>query len=90
MRPGPGVITTTVGSTPTATYQLEGSLDGSAWSPLSSADSGTPTVFSTATFNITTATTVTRIIDPSAAWRFVRVTVSANTNVTSTITATLG
>jgi hypothetical protein len=83
-------IVTTIGATPTATYQLEGSLDGSTWNPLSSADSGTPTVFSTATFTITTATTTTRIVDPAAAWRFVRVTVSANTNVTSTITVALG
>jgi hypothetical protein len=83
-------IVTTIGATPTATYQVEGSLDGTAWNPLSTADSGTPTVFSTGTFVITTATTTVRIVDPAAAWRFIRVTVSANTNVTSTITATLG
>jgi hypothetical protein len=80
-------VITTVGATPTATYQIEGSLDNSAWSPLSSADSATPTVFSTATFTITTAGTTTRIVSPTAAWRYLRVTVSAVTNVTSTIVA---
>lgn len=86
---GPALLTivTTVGATPTATYQVEGSLDNSAWNPLSSADSATPTVFSTATFAITTATTTVRIIDPTVPWRYIRVTISAVTNVTSTIDA---
>lgn len=84
--PGYILITTTVGATPTCTYQCEGSADNSSWNPLSTADSTTPTSFSTATFTITTATTVTRIIDPTATnARYVRVTLSANTNVTSTI-----
>lgn len=81
-------IVTTVGATPTCTYQVEGSPDNSAWNPLSSADSGTPTSFSTATFVITTATTTVRIINPAATnARFIRVTMSANTNVTNTIDA---
>jgi hypothetical protein len=88
---GQVVIVTTVGATPTCTYQLEGSPDGTTWSPLSSADSGTPTAFSTATFTITTATTTTRIINPAAtAARFVRLTYSANTNVTNTATVQVG
>jgi len=86
---GPAVVTivTTVGATPTVTMQLEGSLDNSAWNPLSSADSATPTVFSTATFAITTATTTIRIVNPASAWRYLRLTLSATTNVTSTIDA---
>jgi hypothetical protein len=86
----PGFITivTTVGATPTCTYQCEGSADNTSWAPLSTADSGTPTTFTTATFAITTATTTVRIIDPAATnARYVRVTLSANTNVTSTIEA---
>jgi hypothetical protein len=78
-------IVTTVGATPTVTFQLEGSLNNSAWNPLSSADSATPTVFTTATFAITTATTTVRIVSPTAAWRYLRLTASATTNVTSTI-----
>lgn len=88
--PASVIIVTTVGSTPTCTYQLEGSTDGTNWSNLSSADSGTPTVFSTATFAITSATTTTRIVDPASTWRYIRLTMSANTNVTNTITVALG
>jgi hypothetical protein len=81
------VITTAVGSTPTCTYQLEGSNDNSSFTPLSSADSGTPTVFSAATFTIVTATTVTRIVNPTSSARYIRITYSANTNVTNTAVA---
>jgi hypothetical protein len=81
-------IVTTVGATPTCTYQLEGSPDNSTWNPLSSADSGTPTTFSTATFAITSATTTIRFVNPSSgSARYIRLTLSANTNVTSTIDA---
>lgn len=76
---------TTVGATPTVTVQIEGSPDGSAWSPLSTADSATPNTFSTATFTITTATTTVRIVNPASSARFIRCTLSATTNVTSTI-----
>jgi hypothetical protein len=85
--PAEVVITTTVGATPTATYLIEGSLNGSAWSPLSNAPSSSPTNFATTTFTITTATTTNRVLDPTAPWRYVRVTLSAVTNVTSTIDA---
>ena len=84
-------IVTTIGATPTATYQLEGSPDNSAWSVLSSADSATPTTFTTATFVITTAATTVRIVNPaSGSARFIRMTLSAVTNVTSTINAAAG
>lgn len=79
-------IVTTIGATPTATYQVEGSADNGSWAPLSTADSATPTTFSTATFAITTATTTVRIVNPaSGSARYIRVTISAVTNVTSTI-----
>lgn len=84
-------IVTTIGATPTATYQIEGSADNSSWAPLSTADSATPTTFSTATFVITTATTTVRIVNPaSGSARYIRVTVSAVTNVTSTINVAAG
>jgi hypothetical protein len=85
---GPATVTivTTVGATPTCTYQLEGSADNVTWAPLSSADSATPTVFSTTTFVITSATTTIRVVNPaSGAARYIRLTLSLNTNVTSTI-----
>lgn len=79
-------IVTTVGATPTCTYLIEGSLDGANWYPLSIADMATPTTVAQTTFAITTATTVRKVIQPYTPCRFVRVTMSANTNVTSTIT----
>jgi hypothetical protein len=85
-RTGPALlaITTTVGATPTCTYAIEGSADGTSWFPAAYADSATPETVSVATFAITTATTVRKILRPDHPWRYVRLTYSANTNVTST------
>ncbi|MEU7174668.1 MULTISPECIES: hypothetical protein [Micromonospora] len=77
-------IRTAVGGTPTCTYQIEVSADGVAWSPATWADLATPAVTSTGTFVITTATTVQKIVKQPTPWRYVRVTYSANTNVTNT------
>jgi hypothetical protein len=77
-------ITTTIGATPTCTYAIEGSADGTNWFPVPYADSATPTTVSVATFVITTATTVYKFLQPNQPWRFLRVTYSANTNVTNT------
>lgn len=79
-------ITTTVGATPTCTYAIEGSADGTDWFPVSYADAATPGTAVVTTFNITTATTVRKILQANAPWRFLRVTYSANTNVTNTAT----
>lgn len=77
-------ITTTVGATPTCTYAIEGSADGTNWFPAAYADSATPETMSVATFAITTATTVYKILRQNHPWRYLRITYSANTNVTST------
>lgn len=78
-------VTTTIGATPTCTYAIEGSADGTNWFPAAYADSATPETLSVATFVITTATTVYKILRPNHPWRYLRVTMSANTNVTNTI-----
>lgn len=77
-------ITTTVGATPTCTYAIEGSADGTNWFSVAYADSATPTTVSVATFAITSATTVYKIIQPNVPVRYLRITYSANTNVTNT------
>lgn len=77
-------ISTTVGATPTCTYALEGSVDGTDWFAVAYADSATPETVSVATFAITTATTVRKILRPNHPWRYLRITYSANTNVTNT------
>jgi hypothetical protein len=84
---GAGVvrIVTTVGATPTCTYLVEGSANGTDWFAAPIADLAAPETVTVATFAITTATTTLKHLRPNHAWRFVRVTMSANTNVTSTI-----
>lgn len=88
--PAQVVITTTVGATPTCTYLLEGSLDGSAWVAQEYADSATPATKTTVTFVITTATTKTLIVSDNVPWRFLRLTYSLNTNVTNSVDALVG
>lgn len=77
-------ITTLIGSTPTCTYAIEGSADGVDWFPVAYCDAATPETISVATFVITTATTVRKILRSSHPWRYLRLTYSANTNVTNT------
>lgn len=77
-------VTTTIGATPTCTYAIEGSADGSDWFAVAYADSATPETLSVATFVITTATTVRKILRANHPWRYLRLTYSANTNVTNT------
>lgn len=88
-RPALLSITTTVGATPTCTYAIEGSADGTNWFAVSYADPATPDTGSVATFNITTATTTRKILRADQPWRFLRLTYSANTNVTNTADVTI-
>lgn len=77
-------ITTVAGATPTCTYAIEVSADGNTWTAATYADITTPTTDVATTFVITTSTTVQKIVKQPTAWRYVRVTYSANTNVTNT------
>ena len=77
-------ITTAIGATPTCTYAIEVSADGVAWWAAPYSDVATPETLSVATFVITTAITVQKILRISHPWRFLRLTYSANTNVTNT------
>lgn len=77
-------IVTTVGATPTVTIAVEGSADGINFFPAPIADPATPGTLSGATFNITTATTTYKLLPERWPWRYLRLTYSANTNVTST------
>lgn len=83
-RPSLLKITTTIGATPTCTYAIEGSADGTNWFAVAYADSATPQTASVATFVITTATTAYKILLADQPWRYLRLTYSANTNVTNT------
>ena len=78
-------IVTTVGATPTCTYLVEGSANGTDWAPAPIADPATPATASVATFAITTATTTLKYLLAGFPWRYLRITLSSNTNVTSTV-----
>jgi len=81
-------VITTVGSTPTCTYLVEGSVDGANFFAVPHADPAVPGTFGVATFGpVTTATTTRRVVQSGQPWRYLRVTMSANTNVTNTINA---
>lgn len=82
-------IVTTVGATPTATYAILGSVDGVFYYPIPYADSATPTTYTVATFAITSAGSKYLYL-AVAPWRYLKVTISAVTNVTSTINAMSG
>jgi hypothetical protein len=78
-------ITSTIGATPTVTVNIQGSADGVTWanipySPLASA----PGDYTKAALTITTATTGLYLLMPGQPWTFLKLVMSANTNVTLT------
>jgi hypothetical protein len=80
-------IVSTVGATPTVTVAVEGSADGTNYFNIAYATAAAPETPVVATFAITTATTTYVIVRPNVPVRYVRLTLSANTNVTLTVDA---
>ena len=81
------VITSAVGATPTVTAAIVGSVDGTDYFSVPYAIVATPSTWVVAAITITSAVTTTYLLQPSQAWRYIRVDYSANTNVTLTTTA---
>lgn len=77
-------ITSTVGGTPTVTVNLLGSADGTNFYNLAYATAAAPETVAVASFAITSATTGYYILRPGHPWRFFKLNMSANTNVTLT------
>lgn len=77
-------LTTTVGATPTVTIAIEGSADGTNFFNVAYAVAATPETVAVANVVITTATTNYYILRPNHPWQYLRLTYSANTNVTTT------
>lgn len=78
-------IVSTVGATPTVTVNIVGSYDGTnffniPYSPLASA----MTTWSVAALTITTAVTSHYALMPGQGWLYIKLVMSANTNVTLT------
>lgn len=72
-----------VGATPTATYVWEGSLDGTNWKPIAYVTDASDTVAVTARTVTTVGVEILYLANPQARfYRYYRLRVTANTNVT--------
>jgi hypothetical protein len=83
------VVTSTVGGGPTVTVNLLGSVDGVNFFNVPYALVATPSTFVVAAITITTAVTTTYLFQSGQPWRYLKLNMSANTNVTLTTTAWL-
>lgn len=73
-------ITTSIGATPTVTFQISVSSDNVSFGAATYADVSTPSTDVATTIVVTTGTVLEKIIKGN--WRYIKVTSSANTNVT--------
>lgn len=83
---GPALLTivSTIGATPTVTVDIQGSVDNADWWSVGYATSVLPETPVIASLVITTATTGRYILRVNQPWRYLRLNLSANTNVTLT------
>lgn len=84
---GAVVITSAIGATPTVTVNIQGSMDGVAFFNVPYALVATPRTFVITAVTITTAVTTTYLLQELIPWRFLKLVLSANTNVTLTANA---
>ena len=77
-------IVSTIGATPTVTVAIQGSADGTNWFNVPYATAAAPTTFVVTNLTITTATTAQYTIKENVPVRYLRLNLSANTNVTLT------
>jgi hypothetical protein len=78
------IITTTVGATPTVTVAIQGSADGTNWWNVAYGLVATPNTVAVANIVITSAVTTNYLLLPNQPWRYLKLVLSANTNVTLT------
>lgn len=78
-------IVSTIGATPTVTIKILGSVDGTTFVNVPySVMSAAPSDYTTANITTTTAKTELYSLMPGQPWNFLKVNMSANTNVTLT------
>lgn len=77
-------ITSTIGATPTVTVNIRGSVDGTTFFNIPYALVAAPSTFVVTAITITTAVTTFYLLQPDQAWNYVKIVLSANTNVTLT------
>lgn len=80
-RPALLQIDATAGATPTVTVAIQGSLDGVNWYAIPYALPATPGTTAVATFTIT-STGITQYHLLAFGWQYLRLNLTANTNVT--------
>lgn len=80
-------IVSTIGATPTVTVNILGSPDGTNFYNVPYALVATPETPVVSAITITTAVTTIYILRPAQPWRFLKINMSANTNVTLTVDA---
>lgn len=85
---GPALLTiiSTIGATPSVTVDIQGSADNSAWFNIAYATTAAPETPVVTSLTITTAVTSQYILRHNQPWRYCRLLLSANTNVTLTST----
>lgn len=86
---GAVVITSTIGATPTVTVNIQGSVDGTNWFNVPYSLVATPRTFVLTALTITTAVTTTYLLQELVFWTYLKLALTANTNVTLTATAYL-
>lgn len=86
---GAVVVTSAIGATPTVTVNIQGSVDGVQWFNVPYALVATPRTFVLTAITITTATTVSYLLQENIPYRYLKLVLSANTNVTLTVDAFL-
>lgn len=80
------VVVSTIGATPTVTVNIQGSVDGTNFYNVAYSLVATPETVAVAAIVITTAVTTTYLLRPNHSWRYLKLALSANTNVTLTAT----
>lgn len=83
------VIASTIGATPTVTVNILGSADGINYFNVPYALVATPRTFVLTALTITTAVTTSYLLQELVFWQYLKLALSANTNVTLTATAYL-
>ena len=80
-------VVSTIGATPTVTVNIQGSMDGSIFFNVPYSLMATPDTWVITAITITTATTNNYILRPATPWRYLKIVMSVNTNVTLTVDA---
>ena len=80
-------IVSTIGATPTVKVDIQGSMDGTNFYNIPYSLPATPDTWVVAQITITTATTGNYILRPATPWRYLKIVMSLNTNVTLTVDA---